>query len=261
MAAQSKTPPKAQSKAQPKGPSKAASKAQSKAWRHWQVVRFLRGVRARPRLVVSVAFGLAVYGLTGLPALIGFDLSATTRTLIGWDAGTAAYLVLAWHLMATSDTARMRRRAETQDDGKGMILLLTVLATIASVVAVVNELSAVPDLPDSEKVAHVLLAAVTIPAAWCFVHTAFALHYAHDYYRTDDEPGPAGLDIPECDTPDYFDFLYFSFIIGTAAQTADIAIRSRAMRRICLVHCTLAFFFNTTVLALTINIAASLIGK
>lgn len=237
------------------------SKARTIAWRRWQLVRLLKGMRARPRLVISVALGAGVYILTGFPALVGVPLGATTRTLIGWDAGTATYLALAWHLMATSDTARMRRRAATQDDGKGMILLLTVLATIASVVTVVSELSAVPGLAEPEKVAHVLLAAVTIPAAWCFVHTAFALHYAHDYYRTDDEPGPAGLDIPNCDTPDYFDFLYFSFIIGTAAQTADIAIRSRAMRRICLLHCTLAFFFNTAVLALTINIAASLIGE
>lgn len=233
----------------------------TKAWRRWHVVRFARGLHARPRLWISILFGIAVYAVAGLPGLVGLDLSTISRALIGWNAGTTVYLALAWHLMATSDTARMRRRAETQDDGKGMILLLSIAATIASVAAVVGELSAVPDLPDGQKLAHVLLAAVTIPAAWFFVHTAFALHYAHDYYRSDDEPGPAGLDIPDTPKPDYFDFLYFSFILGTAAQTADIAIRSRAMRRICLVHCTLAFFFNTTVLALTINIAASLIGR
>jgi uncharacterized membrane protein len=229
--------------------------------RHWRIARFLRGARARPRLIVSVAFGLAVYAATGLPALAGQELWATTRALIGWDAGVAVYLGLALHLMASSDTARIRRQAETQDDGKSMILILTVLATAASVAAIVSELSAVPDLPDGQKSVHVLLAAVTIPAAWFFVHTAFALHYAHDYYGSLDEPGAPGLDIPDEPEPDYFDFLYFSFILGTSAQTADISIRSRAMRRISLVHCTLAFFFNTTVLALTINIAASLIGK
>lgn len=228
--------------------------------RHRRIVRFLRGVRARPRLLASVLFAVAVYLATGVPDLVGMDLKASTRVLIGWDAGVAAYLGLALHLMATSDTAQMRQRAGVEDDGKGTILILTVLATAASVAAIVSELSAVPNLPDGQKGVHVLLAAVTIPAAWFFVHTAFALHYAHDYYGSLDEPGAPGLDIPDESEPDYFDFLYFSFILGTSAQTADISIRSRAMRRICLVHCTLAFFFNTTVLALTINIAASLIG-
>ena len=82
------------------------SKARTIAWRRWQLVRLLKGMRARPRLVISVALGVGVYILTGFPALIGVPLGATTRTLIGWDAGTATYLALAWHLMATSDTAR-----------------------------------------------------------------------------------------------------------------------------------------------------------
>jgi uncharacterized membrane protein len=219
-------------------------------------VRILRAVRFRPRLMVSVLLGVVVFVAAGIVATPG----ATTRFLIAWDAATVCYLALAWHLMATADLHRMRRDAERQDDGRRVVLALSVLATVVSMVAILGELITVPDLPATQKLAHVLLAAVTIPAAWLFVHTAFALHYAHDYYDADRRAEPAGLAFPDESAPDYFDFLYFSFIIGTAAQTADVAIRSRAMRRIAALHCTLAFFFNTTVLALTINIAASLIG-
>jgi uncharacterized membrane protein len=233
---------------------------ETKTARRWRGPGVIRGIRVRPRLLMSILFGLAVYAVLMIPDLVGVPLSVTTRFLIAWDSGTTVYLALALHLMARSDTARMKRRAEIQDDGKGAILTLSILASVVSVVAIVGQLAAVPDLPDGQKVAHVALAAVTIPLAWLFMHTAFALHYAHDYYRTAADAVP-GLDIPDEKKPDYFDFLYFSLIIGTAAQTADIAIRSKAMRRICTVHCTLAFFFNTTVLALTINIAASLIGK
>jgi uncharacterized membrane protein len=92
----------------------------------------------------------------------------------------------------------------------------------------------------------------------------FALHYAHDYFAAEEnlDDGPdrlrGGLKFPETENPDYYDFLYFSYVIGVAAQTADVEITSKGMRKTALVHCVLAFFFNSAVLALTINIAAGL---
>jgi uncharacterized membrane protein len=115
------------------------------------------------------------------------------------------------------------------------------------------------------KVLHIGLAAATIVSAWFFIHLTYALHYAREcfdeYFA---EPGrPAaergGLAFPGTEHPDYYDFLYFSYVIGVACQTADVNISSPAMRRVVLVHCVLAFFFNSAVLALTINIAAGLI--
>jgi uncharacterized membrane protein len=87
----------------------------------------------------------------------------------------------------------------------------------------------------------------------------FALHYAHDYYATQVRGGHGGLEFPGGQAPDYGDFLYFACVIGTSAQTADVSFSSRTMRRTGLVHCVLAFFFNTTLLALTINIASGLL--
>ena len=95
--------------------------------------------------------------------------------------------------------------------------------------------------------------------SWAFTQVMFALHYAHDYYSAQVRGQDAGLQFPGTDKPDYGDFLYFACIIGTSAQTADVSFSSSAMRRTGLLHCVLAFFFNTTLVALTINIASGLL--
>lgn len=91
----------------------------------------------------------------------------------------------------------------------------------------------------------------------------FALHYAHLYYRDDrdgdDREKAAGLDFPQEKLPDYWDFLYFSLGIGMTCQVSDIQISSRSLRRLALIHGVLTFFFNTIVLALSINIVAGII--
>jgi len=110
----------------------------------------------------------------------------------------------------------------------------------------------------AERSAHIALSTFTIVTAWLFTQVMFALHYAHDYYVVRSRGAAGGLAFPGEETPDYGDFLYFALIIGTCAQTADVNITSRSMRRIASMHCVLAFFFNTTLLALTINIASGL---
>ena len=103
----------------------------------------------------------------------------------------------------------------------------------------------------------------TLFLSWSFVHTIFALHYAHQYElgreAAPSEPAAVagGLDFQDPELPDYFDFIYFSFVIGVAAQTADVVIKRRPLRRIATVHCFVSFIFNTTILALAINLAAS----
>jgi len=105
---------------------------------------------------------------------------------------------------------------------------------------------------------HLTLAAATIFCSWCVVHTAFALHYAHEFYAGGGGNRPC-LEFPGGGQPDYVDFLYFSFVIGTTSQTADVSIASRSMRRLALLHGVIAFVFNTMLLALIVNIAAGLI--
>ena len=138
------------------------------------------------------------------------------------------------------------------------------------------ELGLIKDLKGLDKQLHVALSASTIVSAWVFIHLTFALHYAHEYFdevqgaqpdagRPSARPAKSrgGIAFPGEDDadgePDYWDFLYFAFIIGVAAQTADVAITSKTIRRTSLGHSVLAFFFNSAILALTINIAAGLI--
>ena len=110
-----------------------------------------------------------------------------------------------------------------------------------------------------EVVAQVGLATITIVLSWLFVHTIFALHYAHEYYGERRDGIIGGLDFPGDKEPAYWDFLYFSLVIGMTSQVSDVSITSKVIRRIAAVHGVLSFFFNVTVLALTVNIVSNLI--
>ncbi|WP_228273698.1 DUF1345 domain-containing protein [Rhodocyclus tenuis] len=216
---------------------------------------FFRMIAARPRLFACAILGLAT-ALALPPSLAQHDI---TRLIIGWNAGAWLYLALAGHMMFWSSHERMRTRALQHDDGKFVILALVVLSALMCIGAIVAELAVVKDIHGSLRYAHVGLSVLTILSSWAFTQVMFALHYAHDYYLAEARGTPGGLDFPGGHAPDYGDFLYFSCVIGTSGQTADVGILSRAMRRTGLVHCVLAFFFNTTLLALTINIASGLL--
>ena len=92
-----------------------------------------------------------------------------------------------------------------------------------------------------------------------FVHTIFSFHYAHEYYGERGDGKIGGLRFPDDREPDYRDFLYFSLVIGMTSQVSDVAITSKIIRRVTAVHGVLSFFFNLVVLALTVNMVASLI--
>ena len=212
-------------------------------------------IRVRPRLATATLTGIASF-------LLAAGLPEPKRALLAWDIGAGLYLALAWTMMLRhgSDVEKMKWRSKLQDDGALVVLVLTLGATVASLAAIVLELVRAQGLPDEHRTLALALAGATIFISWCFVHTAFALHYAHEFYVDRGPSGGPGLEFPGEAPPDYLDFLYFSFVIGTTSQTADVSIVSRPMRRLALLHGIVAFVFNTTLLALTINIAAGLIG-
>ncbi len=221
----------------------------------WRKHTILRLIHARSRLLLALVAGLVMYA--ALPW--GAELRHTTRSLLSWNVGVGLYLLLAGVMMARSSSEKIRRRSVGQDDGRKTVLLLVVMSVIASLLAIVDELSVVKNLTGGVRMGHIALTALTIVMSWLFTHVMFALHYAHDYYLNVSRGQPTGLDFPGQEAPDYGDFLYFAGVIGTSGQTADVSLSSRAMRRTGLLHCVLSFFFNTAVLALTINIAASLL--
>ena len=216
---------------------------------------FLRHVRARPRLFVGAVFGVLVGVL--LPA--GWVGHPVARALVAWNAGAMLYLLMAAIMMVRASGHRTQMQARHQDVQPWLVLMMVVLAALFSLVAIVMELGVAKDLHGWSRSAHITLACLTIVTSWAFTHVMFALHYAHAFYRAIEQGEPAPLDFPGASTPTYVDFLYMAMVIGTSGQTADVALSSSGMRRIGLLHCTLSFAFNTTVLALMINIAAGLI--
>ncbi|HZX33584.1 MAG TPA: DUF1345 domain-containing protein [Rhodocyclaceae bacterium] len=215
----------------------------------------IRPFVARPRLAISCLVGLA----TWLAVPLALEVYPITRLIIAWNGGAILYLVLAAHMMFRSSEARMRTRAQGEDEGRFVILALVVAAAVVCLGAIVAELAVAKDMTGRERYAHIALAALTIFSSWAFTQVMFAVHYAHDFYVALERNRPPGLGFPGERFPDYGDFLYFACIIGTSAQTADVSFTSRPMRRIGLLHCVLAFFFNTTLVALTINIASGLL--
>jgi len=210
----------------------------------------VRILRSRPRLFTALAVGVVTTVL--LTARTDFRLA--TRFLVGWDVGNTLYLALAFHLMATSDLQRMRARALREDEGQFTILVLTVAAALVSMAAIIAELGS--SSGQNRHAAHLVLATVTILLSWTFIHTIFALHYAHEFY--DETVG--GMAFPGGDEePDYWDFVYFSFVIGMTSQVSDVGITSKQIRRTVAAHGIVSFLFNAALLALTVNIAASAI--
>ncbi|MBI2734129.1 MAG: DUF1345 domain-containing protein [Aquabacterium sp.] len=220
-----------------------------------QTMPLLRQIHIRPRLFMAGSLGMVVALL--LP--LHWATREITRWIIGWNVGALVYLALAGWMMANSSRDQIQRRACEQDEGALAILTLVVIAALASLGSIVAELSVAKDFTGAARMAHIALAGGTILSSWAFTQVMLALHYAHDFYaaRLDGQPG--GLQFPDTPDPDYLDFLYFAAVIGTSGQTADVSITSSGMRRVGLVHCVLAFLFNTSLVALTINVGSSLL--
>jgi len=222
---------------------------------HSLLLKLWSHICIRPRLAISVLIGALFYLM-----LLRRPIDPTLRALITWDIGAGLYLVLAWHLFARTSIEQMKRRARLQDDGAMLVLFLTVAAAVASVAAIVMVLWGLEKIPLEERQLRLALVVVTFLASWLLVHTSFALHYAHAYYGPRSESVEPALAFPGREPPAYMDFMYFAIVIGMTSQTADVGLATTRMRRLVMVQGLIAFAFNTTLLALTVNIAASLLN-
>lgn len=214
-----------------------------------------RLARLHARLFIAVGVGAAV-----TLALLAVELHPATRLLAGWDLGVLFYLAMIYSVARRGDIARLKKRAAEEDEGAIVLLLLTFIAALASLVALVIELGGARNLTGLRAALEVALAMGTIILSWCFVHTEFALHYAHEYYGEGRDRTIGGLKFPGSRQPDYWDFLYFSLVIAMTSQVSDVAITSRSIRAVASMHGVLSFFFNLGILALTINMLSTLIG-
>ena len=211
----------------------------------------LRVGMAHKRLMISAAIGLAAILL--LPA------APVTRMLIGWDVGVVIYLVSAAVVMTQcASAASMQANAAAQDEGALAILILGIIAAVASLGAIFTELSIIERTAPGYGL-YVVLAIGTVVLSWAFTHTIFALHYAHAFYG--EHLRKSGLKFPGDGQPDYWDFVYFAFVIGMTFQVSDVAITHKSIRRMVVAHGALSFFFTAAIISMTVNIAANVIQK
>jgi uncharacterized membrane protein len=213
---------------------------------------------ARPRLMGATLAG-AVAGL----ALARFDpaLPGVTDLVIGWDVVCVFFILSVSGALIGRDPDDIRARADREDEGRGLILTLVLIAAAASIAAIGAELSLAKTAHGWMRAGHVALAFGTVAGSWLMVQIVFALHYAHEYYDENpdcDGHDMKGLEFPGEELPDYWDFVHFSVVIGVACATADIDFTSKELRRIGTVHSLVAFAFNTMIVALTINLLAGL---
>jgi uncharacterized membrane protein len=210
---------------------------------------------ARHRLVLGLAAGAAMF------FAVRGHLRLWSAAIAGWNTVALVILALDWATILTTPQRKIRELAQQQDLSRFLVFLFVVVTSSAALFAVGFLVSVKKSETGGHFIIHLLLTLLTVIFSWTLVHTVFGLRYAHAFYGDSDDPGvqkhAGGLIFPGDRPPDYFDFAYFSFVVGMTCQVSDVQITSRRMRRLTLAQSILSFGFNTIVLALVINIAVS----
>jgi uncharacterized membrane protein len=208
--------------------------------------------RTHPRLSAAALLGLTVGVLAPADSIVD-------KVLLGWNAGVWTYLLLMIWLTVRSKAHDVKRIAEIEDENAGLVLLVVCIAAIASLATITFELAGSKDLDTTHKLLRYGFTGLTVIGSWLLTGVIFSVHYARLYYTwSGKEPA---LRFAEGEvTPNYWDFLYFSFTIGVAVQTADVGVATRGLRKIVLAQSLIGFLFNTAILGFSINIAAGLFG-
>jgi uncharacterized membrane protein len=214
-----------------------------------------RAVRSRPRMMISLIFGALVFYFSSSDV-------GSTRALLGWNAGVILFIVLILVMMGRTRAADIRDHSNAEEEGRFTVLTVVIAAAVMTLIAIGVELFAVKEMQGTSRALRFALTFGTVISSWVFVHVVFAIYYAHEFHA---EMGGkkalrGGLQFPGETMPDYWDFLYFAFTVGMTAQTSDVVITSRMMRRLVIVHAIVSFVFTTAVIALTVNLAAQLAG-
>ena len=212
---------------------------------------------ARQRLVLGLAIGAATFVV-----LRGY-LRFASAAIAGWNAVAVVILALDWVTILTTPQRKIRQLAQQQDLSRFLVFIFVVIAACAALFAVGFLVKAHKSQSSGHFVIHLLLTLCTVVFSWALLNTVYSLRYAHTYYGDSDQPcgqqHAGGLIFPGDMGPNYFDFAYFSFVIGMTCQVSDVQITSPRMRRITLFHSVLSFGFNTLILALLINTVSGLL--
>ena len=220
------------------------------------LMRVLIGHR---RTFAGLLGGLIAYWLIDWP--LGIPLHGVPRMIAAWDIGGLLFLVLVIILFSTTPPSLMPANADAQQEGEWSVFAITLLGVTVSFAAIVVGFSGSKNASEPLRELHVALVALTLLVSWTVLQATFALRYAHEYYqRSDGAKLDAGLQFPSEDDPDYWDFAYFSIVLGMTFQVSDVQITSRKLRRVASMHGFLGFVFNTVIIAVTVNIASGFLS-
>ena len=226
--------------------------------KHW-LLRLLRRIGhldSHVRQLVALIGAVIAFSLSGR-----YGRASLTHFIVIWDTYAIVVVVMAWVTICTVDPRTIQRRAGLQDSSRTLIFTFVIVAACMSLLAVILVIREHKALQNIGGL-HFLVAALTVIESWLLIHTVFTLHYAHIFYRSEQDlegEGPGGgLIFPGEREPDYLDFAYFSFVIGMTCQVSDVNVTSHSLRLLALLHGLLSFAFNTAILALSINTISSL---
>jgi uncharacterized membrane protein len=229
--------------------------------RWYNPIALSRSLVLRPKIIVAILVAVATFFALQAFALVPDDFALAGKATMSWNAGGLVYLLMAYGVMRSCGEDKIRMRAARQDDSALAILVIVLVSIAVSFIAIAFLLGDARSPDQPHRAAYLTLAGLTIIISWWVTQAVFTFHYAHEFYAPPERQKDAekGLVFPDDDKPDYWDFLYFAATIGTTSATSDTGIRSKSMRRLVTLHAIVSFFFNTMVLALTINLAASLL--
>jgi len=214
--------------------------------------------RATGRLIVSATFGGITFA--SLTWLTPWRIEWPVRSIAGWDVASLVLLALAWTIILRADARNTRRRAGGDDPGRYIVFIIALVASSISLFAAAVVLR---QLKGPEAAAWMVLTLAAVALSWAVTHTAYTFRYAHLYYRKSDNhdtSSEGGLQFPGTEGPSDIDFAYFAFTIGMCFQVSDVVVTTARMRRAVLVHAVLSFVYNTTILALALNVVFGLMS-
>ncbi|HEX3316908.1 MAG TPA: DUF1345 domain-containing protein [Solirubrobacteraceae bacterium] len=208
------------------------------------------GVGAR-RVIAGGVAGIVAAGV----ALAG-GASWSVAALFASDLAAIVFVAWVWMTVWGLDAPGTARLARSVDPSRPVSDVILVAAGTASLIAVAFTLAQAGHAGSPGRGLLTALAIGSVVLAWCSVHTVFALSYARHYYS----PPEGGVNFQGVD-PDYRDFAYLALTIGMTYQVSDTDLGARPIRRRALRHALLSFVFGTAILAVTVNVVASLLTK
>lgn len=179
--------------------------------------------------------------------------------MVGWNVASVVFAGFAWIRIMTNDAKATRRSAAAEDPGRTLVSALALLASAFSLFSALMVMRVARQVSHEVRDIRVGACVFAVGMAWVLTHTVYTLRYAHLFYR-DDHEGVGGLDFPGGAPPSYLDFAYFSFTVGMCFQVSDVAVSSPQIRRAVLAHAILSFVYNTTIVALVLNLVIGLMG-